>query len=118
MQPVFLPASLREDLREDSIFANYCDALETVTLPKSLTSIYDSFSSCDSLTSIKVEEGSSSLYSDDGVLYNYDKTTLLKYPAGRSGGQTPCRRQDRQGLLLSHGKSQTDRRTPLQKTRS
>ncbi|MBQ1994965.1 MAG: leucine-rich repeat protein, partial [Clostridia bacterium] len=66
-------------------FANYCDALETVTLPKSLTSIYDSFSSCDSLTAIKVEEGSSSLYSDDGVLYNYDKTTLLKYPAGRSG---------------------------------
>ncbi len=58
--------------------------LSTITLPKSLTSFdVSALNGCTSLKQIVVENGNVSFKSDSGVLYNYDKTELLLYPAGR-----------------------------------
>ena len=68
-----------------------CETLTKVRIPKSVRDIYhyagweackNPFDGCTSLESIEVEEGSQYMCSIDGVLYNYDKTTLYSYPAG------------------------------------
>ena len=57
----------------------------SVTIPKSVTSIGNgAFSSCSNLTSIIVENGSSSYADENGVLFNKNKTSLLCYPAGKT----------------------------------
>ncbi len=64
-----------------------CTSLENVTLPKSLSSLgWSAFSPCNSLQSINVEEGNTNYSSVDGILFNYDKTTLIQYPAGKTEG--------------------------------
>jgi len=58
----------------------------TFTIPNSVTSIEDyAFYECDSLTSINVDSGNANYSSDQGVLYNKNKTTLVKYPEGKTG---------------------------------
>ena len=62
-----------------------CTSLTSITIPDSVTRISDSaFSDCTSLTSINVEEGNTNYSSQDGVLFNKDKTTLVKYPIGNA----------------------------------
>jgi hypothetical protein len=64
-----------------------CNRLTSVTIPNSVTSIgKQSFLMCHRLTAINVDSGNS-VYSSskDGVLYNYDKTVLHTYPAGKAG---------------------------------
>ena len=60
----------------------YCTSLKTITIPKSLTSIGgEAFSYCDQITSIGVDSENPNYSSDEyGVLFNKDKTTLIKYP--------------------------------------
>ncbi len=89
-------------------FSN-CTSLETITLPNNLTTINEyAFENCTGLTSITlpryvssgdrrpyigctnlqaiyVADGNNSLSSEDGVLYNRDKTKLCVYPAGKTG---------------------------------
>ena len=89
-------------------FSN-CTALSTITLPNTITTIGKyAFQGCTNLTSITlpkdfssgkrwpylgcpnleaiyVADGNSSLSSEDGVLYNHDKTKLCVYPAGKTG---------------------------------
>ena len=61
-----------------------CTGLTSVTIPNSVTSIdYTAFSGCTSLTSINVEEDNASYGSDDGVLFNKEKTKLIAYPGGK-----------------------------------
>jgi len=61
--------------------------LTSVTIPGSVTSIGDlAFTLCTGLTSITVEASNSAYSSQDGVLYNNAKTSLLQYPAGKFGG--------------------------------
>ncbi|MDO4816750.1 MAG: leucine-rich repeat protein, partial [Bacillota bacterium] len=43
------------------------------------------FSGCSNLTSISVASNNPKYSSDNGVLFNKDKSTLLSYPAGKSG---------------------------------
>ena len=43
------------------------------------------FDDCSGLTSITVADGNANYSSLDGVLYNKDKTTLIKCPAGKTG---------------------------------
>ena len=69
----------------DSAFSS-CNGLTSVTIPNSVTSIgTGAFGSCDGLTSISVASGNSEYSSSNGVLFNYNKTTLVAYPAGKSG---------------------------------
>lgn len=62
-----------------------CRDLISVNIPNSVTSIgYGVFNFCSSLTDINVEEGNNSYSSDNGVLFNVDKTTLIRYPEGKT----------------------------------
>jgi len=63
-----------------------CTSLTSVTIPNSVTSIgNNAFAYCTSLTAINVDAGNSAYISDNGVLYNKTKTTLIRYPAGKTG---------------------------------
>ena len=62
----------------------HCDALTTVNIPASLTSIgVYTFNGCGALTHINVDEMNTAYSSENGVLFNKNKTTLLQYPAGK-----------------------------------
>ena len=61
-----------------------CTSLTNVAIPNSVTSIGDwVFSGCISLKSIEVSDNNKNYSSFDGVLFNKDKTALIKYPAGK-----------------------------------
>ena len=67
----------------ESSFAS-CTNLTSVTIPATVTSIgYDAFGGCTKMESFNVAEGNANYASEDGVLFNKDKTTLIQYPAGK-----------------------------------
>ena len=71
------------DVGKDAFY--YCTDLTTVTIGNSVTSIGEhAFEGCTSLTSIDVEKDNPTYLSQDGVLFNKDKTKLIKYPAGKT----------------------------------
>ena len=58
----------------------YC-GIETISIPAAVTKIEDdSFEHCDNLASVTVDENSKHFSSVDGVMFNKDKTQLLKFP--------------------------------------
>ena len=60
--------------------------LTDVTIPKSVTYIgIGVFSSCRNLISINVDNQNPSYTSIDGVVYSKDLSTIIAFPAGRSG---------------------------------
>lgn len=61
-----------------------CSALTNIIIPNSVTSVGNSvFMGCEALTNIQVDVGNA-CYSDiDGVLFNKDKTILIRYPEGK-----------------------------------
>ena len=62
-----------------------CTSLTSVTIPDSVTSIGDyAFYECTSLTAINVAEGNTAYVSENGVLFNKSKTSLIQYPAGKT----------------------------------
>ena len=62
----------------------YCSALTQVTIPNSVTSIGDeAFYYCKKLTQINVNTANTAYCSENGVLFNKDKTMLMQYPAGK-----------------------------------
>jgi len=66
-----------------------CLFLTSVTIPASVTSIGDyAFLYCFGLTSITVDSLNANFCSSDGVLFNKNQTTLIEYPAGKSGSFT------------------------------
>jgi hypothetical protein len=66
-------------------FAN-CESLTSVSIPDSVTTIGDSaFYGCKSLTAINIGSNNPNYSSEDGVLFNKNKTTLIHYPAEKTG---------------------------------
>lgn len=70
---------------QDEAFAN-CSKLTSITIPTETALISGRiFSGCTMLTSINVDEGNSHYKSENGVLFNKAKTTLLMCPEGKAG---------------------------------
>jgi len=68
----------------DGAFLN-CPNLTSITIPNSVTTIgYYTFDDCSKLPSIDVAADNPDYCSVDGVLFDKDKTTLIRYPAGKS----------------------------------
>ena len=66
-----------------------CSSLRHVTIPNSVTSIGDTaFGFCDSLTAINVSGNNQNYSSQDGVLFNKNKTTIVCCPGGMTGEYT------------------------------
>ena len=63
-----------------------CKGLTSVTIPNSVTSIgNEAFYDCSGLMSINVEDGNPNYASQDGILYNKDKTELIFCPQKKAG---------------------------------
>ena len=66
-----------------------CTSLTSITIPASVTSIGNwPFNYCSKLTAINVASGNNAFTSENGVLYNKDKTTLIQYPGGKKDSFT------------------------------
>ena len=62
-----------------------CTGLTSITIPDSVTSIGDlAFQDCTDLTSINVASGNNYYSDNNGVLFNKEKTALIRYPEGKS----------------------------------
>ena len=60
--------------------------ITSITIPASVTTIGNTpFHFCTSLESILVAEGNTSYLSEDGILFDKGKTTLIAYPAKKEG---------------------------------
>ena len=61
-----------------------CNGLTSITIPNSVTSIgISAFNYCTGLTEIIVLSNNKNFTSDNGVLFNKDKTTLIRHPQGK-----------------------------------
>jgi len=68
----------------DNAFSD-CNSLTSITIPKSVTSIMRwNFGGCTKLAAITVDANNTAYSSQDGVLYNKEKTTLIEYPQGKT----------------------------------
>ncbi len=64
-----------------------CGGLTCVTLGTGVTTIgLAAFIFCENLTSITVDSGNPSYSSSGGVLFNFEKTQVIQYPRGKTGG--------------------------------
>ena len=62
----------------------WCFTIKQITIPNSVTSIGEgAFWGSSSLTQINVENENPVYCSEDGVLFNKEKNTLIQYPAGK-----------------------------------
>jgi hypothetical protein len=62
-----------------------CSSLTEIDIPNSVTSIWwNTFMGHSSLTEINVSENNTEYSSDNGVLFNKDKSELIRYPASKS----------------------------------
>ena len=67
----------------------YCTGLTSITIPDSVTSIsYYAFRICTGLVSIDVDKNNTVYSSDNGVLLNKDKTTIILCPECKKGTYT------------------------------
>ncbi len=79
---VFIPSSVTNI--GEGAFAG-CASLTNITIPSSVTNIGEgAFAGCSSLTDIIVEDGNLNYSSQDGVLFDKLKLTLIRYPAGKT----------------------------------
>ena len=62
----------------------HCSSLTSIAIPSSVTAIGEyAFSNCTSLPSIEVESTNNSFISENGVLLDKNRTTLICHPAGK-----------------------------------
>ena len=65
-----------------------CTALTSITIPSNVTTIgwgCHAFPCCTALTSINVESGNNNYASENGILFDKNKNTLICYPGGKIG---------------------------------
>lgn len=68
----------------DSAFEN-CETITSIKFSDSVASVgKEAFGGCTILTSINVPEKNSKFSSENGVLYNKNKTKLVQYPIGKT----------------------------------
>ncbi len=68
-----------------------CKSLKTITIPASVESLDEyGFIGCKSLESINVDSANKNYISVDGVLFNKDKTMLIKCPAKKTSVTIPA----------------------------
>ncbi|MCL2173497.1 MAG: leucine-rich repeat domain-containing protein [Candidatus Bathyarchaeota archaeon] len=61
-----------------------CEKLTAITVPNSIVFIDENvFTDCENLVAINVAEDNKHYCSIDGVLFNKDRTTLIRYPSGK-----------------------------------
>ena len=62
-----------------------CDSLTSITIPASVTDMgVNVFGGCDKLTEISVDDNNPSYADKDGVLFNKNMTTLIRYPQAKA----------------------------------
>jgi len=61
----------------------FCTKLTSITIPNSVSWISTYFFGCSALTSINVESENANYSSIDGVLFDKEKTILIRYPSGK-----------------------------------
>ncbi|MBR3567690.1 MAG: leucine-rich repeat domain-containing protein [Salinivirgaceae bacterium] len=63
-----------------------CNGLVSVTIPNSVRIIESGeFEDCKNLTEINVDSANEKFSSENGVLFNKDKTQLIRFPEGKNG---------------------------------
>ena len=71
----------------NSIF-NGCKSLEKIKIQKGVTGINDkTFIGCSNLTEIEVDINNENYYSENGILFNRDKSNIICYPAKKEAAQ-------------------------------
>ena len=61
-----------------------CSSLESIVIPEGVTYIENyAFSGCSSLEGINVDENNTDYISENGILFNKEKTKIICYPAGK-----------------------------------
>lgn len=74
---------------ERTFSLRFHNGLECVNLPKSISKIEEkAFYPCDSLKNIQVSPDNPAYASEEGILYNKDKTELISCPQGKKGELT------------------------------
>ena len=59
-----------------------CDKLIEINIPENVTEIGpDALTDCDNMMRITVDSGNKNYRAEDGVLFNKNKTTLIRYPS-------------------------------------
>ena len=92
LESVVIPSEIRVDGHVYSVTIigekafSFCSGLTSIEIPSSVTSIRNSaFSCCAGLTNINVATDNQIYTSENGVLYNKDKTELICVPNGKKG---------------------------------
>ena len=68
---------------------NGCSSIKSITIPASVTNLgRNAFARCSNLKSITVDGNNENYVSQDGVVFNKDKTTIICCPGGKSGVYT------------------------------
>jgi len=68
----------------DDFAFNECTSLTSINIPKNVESLgFAVFNDCPSLTQITVNPDNLNFCAVDGILFNKDKTKLIKYPEGK-----------------------------------
>ena len=60
-----------------------CGNITSLTIPNSVINISDDFVNCDSLAAINVMQDNANYSSINGVLFDKNQTTLIRYPEGK-----------------------------------
>ncbi len=81
LESISLPKSL--ETINDHAFAS-CSSLKSITIPANVSKLGNVFEFCTSLNVITVDENNKNYSSENGVLFNKNKTELIQYPAAKA----------------------------------